>query len=170
MEIVIYLALLAIIIPAIYAAIVGAPTVPSIGKNIDKALREAGVSKNTKFYELGTGTGKVSRKALMMGAAITGYELSPLAYLWSFIALASTGKPFELKFGNFFKADLRDADVVYIFLVPETMKRTANKLRKEIRSGSRVISYAFPIEGWTPSKIISGDKEANIYIYEASGN
>ena len=41
------------------------------------------------------------------------------------------------------------------------------KLEKELKPGTRVISYAFPIEGWQP-KLISKPKptEVTIYLYK----
>jgi SAM-dependent methyltransferase len=166
MDIAISIILLIIIIPTAYAAVIGAPIVPSTGKNIKRALIEAGVGEGSCFYELGTGTGRVSREALKMGASVTGFELSPLAWIWSFISLASVGKPFRLKFRNFFKEDLCDADVLYIFLMPEPIKKLAKKIEKELRKGSTVISYVFPITSREPERIISEEGQANIYIYK----
>jgi len=162
----VYLILLIIFIPMAYAAIIGAPTLPSRGKNIRETLREAGVTEGTRFYELGTGGGGVSKEALKKGAKVTGYELSPLAFIWSFINLTSTGKPFKLKAKNFFKEDLSRAEVIYVFLMPDPLKKLKEKLDKEAATGTKIISYAFPIPDWNPIGKISEKGSETIYIYE----
>lgn len=166
MEIILYAILLTILIPTVYAAISGAPTMPSIGPNIEEALREAGVGLKKEFYELGTGTGNVSKKALKMGALVTGYELSPIAYIWTAISLSLTGQRFKLKMRDFFKEDLSEADVIYTFLTPRTIGRLEKKLRKEAKKRTIVISYAFPMIGIPIFKKIEDGKTAPIYIYK----
>ncbi len=166
MDLLICIILLAIIIPAVYASIIGAPTLSSVGPHIKKALKEAGVKNKTIFYELGTGTGKVSVEALEMGAEITGYELSPLFYLISFIRLKIIKKPFKLKFKNFLKEDISDAEIIYFFLMPKSIEKIKNKLVTELKPNTKIISYAFPIKEWVPIQKIEYRKKPTIYIYE----
>lgn len=162
----VYLILLIIFIPMAYAAVIGAPTLPSRRKNVREALRQAGVTEGTRFFELGTGGGGVSKKALKMGAEVTGYELSPVAFIWSFVNLSTTKKPFKLKAKNFFKEDLSRAEVIYVFLMPDPLKKLKKKLEKETAPGTKIISYAFPIPDWTPIREISEKGSPTIYVYE----
>lgn len=165
MELVITLIALFLIIPAAYAAVIGAPTAPSTGSHVKKALEAAGVKKGVKFYELGTGTGIVSSLALKMGAEVTGYELSPLFYLISFIRLKLTGKSFKLKFKNFFKDNISKANVIYMYLMPKTIENAKKSLLIRTNSDVRIISYAFPIQGWKENLKLKETNQPAIYIY-----
>ena len=165
MELATILILLILTVPAAYASIIGAPTLPSIGPHVKEALEKAGVKKGVKFYELGTGTGKVSALALNMGADVTGYELSPIFYLVSFLRLKLTGRPFKLKFKNFLKDDMAGADIIYLFLMPRTIESTKNRLLSEINPSAKVISYAFPIPDWKIGSKIEAVNQPPIYIY-----
>jgi predicted RNA methylase len=165
MELAIILVALILIIPAVYASIIGAPTLPSTGPHVKKALEKAGVKKGVKFYELGTGTGKVSVMALKMGADIIGYELSPVFFLISFIRLKTTGKSFKLKFKNFLTDDISKADIIYIFLMPRTIENIKKSLFSKISSDAKIISYAFPISGWEENFKIEMINQPPIYIY-----
>ncbi|MFA5053139.1 MAG: hypothetical protein WC565_03710 [Parcubacteria group bacterium] len=160
MELVLEIILLVLIIPAVYAAIIGAPTLSSSGKHLKETLEKAGVKEGIKFYELGTGTGKVSALALKMGADVTGYELSPIPYLISFLRLKTIEKPFKLRLKNFFKEDISEADVIYLFLMPKTIEKFKDKLPE-----ATIISYAFPILGREPKYEINDKNHPPIYIY-----
>ncbi|MFA4999653.1 MAG: hypothetical protein WC519_02935 [Parcubacteria group bacterium] len=95
-----------------------------------------------------------------MGANVTGYELSPIPYLISFLRLKATGKSFKLKFKNFLKDDLSEAEIVYLFFMPRTIENFKNKLPK-----AAIISYAFPIPDLESKYKIKHPKRPSIYIY-----
>ncbi len=42
------------------------------------------------------------------------------------------------------KADLRNADVIFLYLSPRWMDHLAPKFDRELRPGTRVLSHAFP--------------------------
>jgi len=46
------------------------------------------------------------------------------------------------------------------------MKKLKNKFETETKKGSRIISYAFEINGWKPKKIIKEKGIASIFVYE----
>src|SRR3989344_5870054 len=101
-----------------YAGILAAPWFPTWSRDITRFLKLAEIKPGEKFYDLGCGDGKLVFAAAGAGARAVGYEISLLPYL---IAL---GRSFYVKntkiiFKNFWKADLSDADVVYIFLTPK---------------------------------------------------
>jgi hypothetical protein len=59
----------------------------------------------------------------------------------------------EIKNANLFSTDLSKADVVYIYGLPKIINsRLREKLEKELKPESLVISYAFQIEAWKPIK------------------
>ena len=69
--------------------------------------------------------------------------------------------------GDFFRCELEDADVVYCHLMPAVMGRIGAKCREEMRPGSRVLSYLWEVPGWTPVKILKlGRREDPLFVYE----
>jgi len=46
------------------------------------------------------------------------------------------------------------------------MEKLKNKFETEAKKGSRIISYAFPINGFKPLKIIKEKNLASIFVYK----
>ena len=69
-----------------------------------------------------------------------------------------------------FKLNLKNADVVFVFGMPKTLaKKFKEKVERECKPGARIISYVFPVEGWTPVvKDRPTDKDMTIYLYQRS--
>jgi O-methyltransferase involved in polyketide biosynthesis len=57
--------------------------------------------------------------------------------------------------------DLSRADVVTVYLLPETNDKLMPKLEKELRPTSRVVSHAFRFD-W---QLLDSDEGARIYVY-----
>src|SRR3989449_11176966 len=71
---------------------------------------------------------------------------------------------------NFRDVSLRKADVVALYLSSYTLGLLAPKFRRELRRGSRVVTFDFPIFGWKSDRELSftpkGWKKAHpIYLY-----
>jgi ribosomal protein L11 methylase PrmA len=129
------------------------PFVPSNRKTIEKMLKVAKIKKGEKVFDLGCGDGRIIIRAEKeFGAKATGFEVSILVWL-----LAQANR--LLKFSkvkifrrNFFQVDLRKADVIFCYLLPEAMKKLSPKFKKELKPGARVVSAAFHLPGWKITK------------------
>lgn len=142
----------------------GVPFVASKSGVIKKALEMAKIKGGEIFYELGSGIGTgllIASKEFKVKSV--GIEISPFYYL---VSLIKTKKDKKIKVicGNFKKINLSKADVVYCYLFPGLMQKLLPKFRKELRSGSRVVSYVFLLPQLKPDSIkdINGKK---IYLY-----
>ncbi len=123
----------------------GAPWVPARAHDIEALLDDAHIKSGDLYIELGCGDGRLVRAAARRGARAIGYELNPL--LWLYAWLGSLGqKNVHIRLGNFWKQDISKADTVMAFLVPRTMPRLGTKASQEMKKGSCLISYIFPIE------------------------
>lgn len=160
--------ILVLLIPTIYAAIIGAPIAVTSKLRVRQIIKTAEIKPNDKFYELGTGTGRVIVSAAKFSKAmVVGFELSPIFYLITLFNLKIHGvKKYKIFLKDFFSANLENADVVFCFLMPRTIERLKKKLEKELKPGTRVISYAFEIKNWTPYAIIQGNRKLPVYFYK----
>ncbi len=138
-----------------------APFVPTKMDQIRKVLKLAGLRKGKKFYELGSGDGRVVLEAAKLGALSFGIEQSWIRVLYS------RWKSHNLKLnnakfmhGNIFKKSYEDADIVYIYLLSKAVNRLAKKLPQELKKGSVVITQTYHFPTWKPLK-----KNANFWLY-----
>lgn len=77
----------------------------------------------------------------------TGIEIAPLPWLVSQLRLgASTGNAQFLR-NNYEQFNFADFDVVFAYLSPAAMPALWAKAKSEMRSGSILVSYEFPIVG-----------------------
>ena len=163
-----FLIFFVLLIPTIYAAVIGAPPAPTHKSRIKQIIKIAKIQPSDKFYELGSGTGRVMIEvARKTGAEVIGFELSPIFYFITLFNLKLHGiKRFKLFFGNFLRADFKKADVVFCFLMPNTMDRLRKKFKQELRPGTRIISYIFEIKNWIPYAVIKDNKKPPVYFYK----
>ncbi len=140
-----------------------APWVPLRKRDIKRVLRLANLKPGQVFYELGCGDGRLIRSIPDNITAI-GLEINPLLYLYS--KLRSRNKIIKLK--NLYKEDLSTADVIFVFGMPEKIaKKLKAKLIKELKPGTKIISYAFEFKDWQPvTQDKPNKKEVSIYLYK----
>ena len=149
-----------LLIGFLISSVSGAPWVPARKYDLEVILDDVKLQKNEKYLELGCGDGRLVRAAARRGAHAVGYELNPV--LWFIAWLRSIGHKNEtIKLGNFWKVDLRTADVVMAFLVPRTMPRLERKADAQMKKSARLVSYIFPMPNKKPSF-----KHKSWYIYD----
>ena len=135
-------------------------------KNSRRLCKLAGVKKGDKFYELGSGEGTtVLIAAKEFGATCVGIEIDPLRNFIAIIRVlvSGVGNKISLHRKNFMKVDLSPASVVYAYLVPKALLRLKPKFDKELRPGTRIISFHYPI---TYYPLIKEDKANQLFVYE----
>lgn len=157
----------ALLVSLAYASMSGAPWVPTWRKDIERIQGLLKLQPGEKCYELGCGDARVTvALARMTGAKVVGIELSAIQYLVARIRVAlSRVATASVRFGNVFSKDLSDADAIYLFLMPETYAKLAPKFERELRPGTRVASYVWPIPGWEPVEVSEASDRLKIYLY-----
>ncbi len=133
-------------IPGAYAMWTGAPFVPTGRKIMGRMLALADIQKGECVYDLGCGDGRLVFAAAKRGAQAIGYELSLPTYLIAKFR-SIFHKKSEIRLGNFWTADLSDADVIFCFLLQETMQTFREHIWPRLPSGCRVVSHAFTMRG-----------------------
>ena len=145
-----------------WTEIKGAGWQPAPRRAIESAFRLARVGKDDIFYDLGAGDGRVIIAAAKAGARAVGVELDPLRYLICKLRSARI-KNARAIFGNIYNIPLNDATVVFVYLRDWSTKRLKEKFARELRKGTRIITYHWPLEGWRPT---AKDEENDICVYK----
>jgi SAM-dependent methyltransferase len=133
----------------IYGDIKGAPYVPTTALMVDEILRHAKLEKGQRFLELGSGDGRVVRRACgRYGVVGCGVDIHALLIIYSRLLARLQGQR-NVRFlvQDFFVTDLRQADVLFLFLLPKTLKSLREKIVTECKKGTLIISHGFKIEG-----------------------
>ncbi|HRH32896.1 MAG TPA: class I SAM-dependent methyltransferase [bacterium] len=151
-----------------YAGIGGAPYVPTWKKDVDRFLKLAEIKDGEKMYDLGCGDGRLICAAAKAGANVVGLELSLLPYLLSHVRRLFQPEKERIKilYKNFWKTDLRDADIIYFWISKEATYRLQKKFEKELKKGTKIISYVWPIEAWVPVKVDNIEGRSKLYLYK----
>lgn len=154
---------------AAFAGLSFAPWVPAWKKDLPRIFKLADLKPGQVFYELGCGDGRlVFYASNVCQAKAIGLEISlPMLLICKLRQLYRRDKNVTFKYKNLFKQNLSDADVVYFFGMPDKIsKKLKKKLVKELKPGTKVISYAFAINGWNPEAISRpGPVDIAIYSY-----
>ncbi len=158
---------LALLLSLAYASSSGAPWVPTWRRDNKRIAALLKLKPGEKCYELGCGDARVTvALARATGANVVGIELSALQYLAACLRVVVSRVPSaSVRFGNVFSKNLSDADAIYLFLMPETYEKLVPKFESELRPGTRVASYVWPIPGWKPVEVSEVEGQLTIYLY-----
>lgn len=151
-----------LIVPALY----GVPWIPTREKRIRKALQLAKLQPGETLYDLGAGDGRVLIMAAKeFGAQAVGIEIGPVqcALGWLRSWFSGGRQSIRIRCGNFYRVDVSEADVVFVYLTSSQTSRLQEKLAREMQPGARVISIAADFPNWQPAEI---DREMLIFVYE----
>ena len=124
---------------------------------VDAMLRLAGVSRADIVYDLGSGDGRIPiAAARAYGARGVGIELDGRMLELARANARKSGmeRLVEFRQEDLFRADIREATVVTLFLFPQMNQRLAPKLRAELRPGTRIVSHRFGLGDWVPERTI----------------
>ncbi len=152
-------------ISAIWPSVIGAPWVPVSKSTARKMLELAQVTHEDTLLDMGSGDGRIIIMAAKeFGATALGIEADPLRVLWSrsVIRLRRLKDNVSVIWGNFFAQTLPDVTVVTVYQGQAINKRLKKKLSSDLKRGTRVVSYSFPFDGWTP---VETQKNPHLYLY-----
>ncbi len=151
-----------ILIPSLY----GLPSVPTKPERIQKALKLAKLRPNEVLYDLGAGDGRVLFLAAReFGANAVGLEIGPVqcAIIWLRITASGLSNQIQIKWENFYKANLSEADVVFVYATSQEVAKLASHLEQQMKPESRLVSISADFPDWEPSVV---DQHELIFVYE----
>lgn len=125
-----------------------APYVSTSGWAIRWLAEQAPIDGPMTVYDLGCGDARVliAIKRARPGIRAIGYERG--WWPWLLAKYRSRGTGVVIRYGDFTRADLRDADVVFCFLIASVMAKVEAMLRRQLRPGATVYSYGFAFPTW----------------------
>jgi len=148
----------------------GVPFVPSPNRTTPHLLKAAQLKAGETFFDLGCGDGRLIFAGMKQTPKTRGIgvENSLLPYLIARIKKFFNKSKGEIRLTNIFRTSIKEASVIFCYLMPGTMNKLREKFLEELPKGARIISLAFQIENWEPTKIFPKDKEKKIsaiYVY-----
>ena len=144
---------LSLIIGLIWAK--GVPFVPLSKKQLRAVDKNIKLKPDDKVVDLGCGDARVLRMFEKQGVKdLTGYEINFWAYLMAKIKNKLLKSKSKVYFKNFKKVDLSKYNVIFCYLLDNYVNSLKEKFDKELKPGTRIISYSFSIKNWhKPEKI-----------------
>ena len=136
------------------------PYLPTTQVAVEAMLKLAGVTANDVVYDLGCGDGRiVITAAKLYGAHGVGIDIDPQRIQEANENAKKAGVENLVRFeeNDLFKANIREASVVTLFLLTSVNARLRPKLLQELRPGTRVVSNTFDMGDWKPDKEFAVD-------------
>jgi protein-L-isoaspartate O-methyltransferase len=143
------------------------PYVPSPTSVVSDMLTLASVGPNDFVIDLGSGDGRiVLTAAKVFGARGFGVEIKDELVQLSNEAAQKQGVADRVKFmtQDLFKTDVSQATVLTMYLLPNTVNMLSEKLLKELKPGTRIISHDYPLSGWLAERTLEMDLQEKVTI------
>jgi SAM-dependent methyltransferase len=131
------------------------PYLPTSNEVAAAMLRLAGVTERDVVYDLGCGDGRIVIMAAHdHHARGVGIDINPDLIQRARVHADESGVTASVRFEvqDLFQADLHDASVIALYLIPSMNLRLRPKLWKELKPGSRVISHNWDMGDWVPDR------------------
>jgi hypothetical protein len=131
------------------------PYVRSSNAVVDGMLRVARITKSDIVYDLGCGDGRiVIAAAKNYGARGVGIDINSDALREARENAAKAHVEALVKFEehDLYDADIHNASVVALYLLPTVNLRLRPKLLRELKPGARVVSHNWDMGDWKPDK------------------
>jgi SAM-dependent methyltransferase len=141
------------------------PYVPSPNPVVDGMLKLAAVQKTDIVYDLGCGDGRiVITAAKQYGAHGVGIDINPERVSEARANAKQAGVENLVKFeeNDLFNADIHNATVVTLYLLPDVNLKLRPKLLRDLKPGTRIVSHSFDMDDWKPEKETTVDGR---YLY-----
>jgi len=151
-----------------------APWVPTPQPIVDRMLELADVTGSDVVYDIGCGDGRiVITAARRYGARGVGIDIDPAMIEESERDARSAGVERQVKFicMDATKADISEATVVSLYLLPESNALVRPILDAQLRPKSRVVCHNYSIPGWEDKQALAetlkdeNGEEHYIYLY-----
>jgi len=136
--------------------------VPTKRNYVPHIVKFLAIKQGEKAVDLGSGNGRLLIALAQAGAEAHGFEHNPLLVWRSRYNIKKAGlhgKAF-VHMNNFWDVDVSSFNCVVIYGIPYIMPKLEEKLRRELKSGARVVAHSFPFPSWKPV-----ESHKRVYLY-----
>ena len=129
--------------------------VPTPEEVVEAMLQVAKVTKNDVVYDLGTGDGRIPvTAAKKYGARGVGIDIDPqrIKEANENVTRNEVSDRVRIIQGDLFEANISEATVVTLYLLPSLNQKLLPKLNKELKPGTRIVSHAFDMGDKKPKE------------------
>ncbi len=143
------------------------PYVPTTEPAVQAMMKLAGVKKGDVLYDLGCGDGRIVIAAAKLGARGVGVDINPVRIAEARENAKKAGVEDLVRFeeNDLFEADIHEATVVSLFLLPNINLKLKPKLLKDLRPGTRIVSNTFDMGDWKAEKETTLDDDGGDDTY-----
>ncbi len=148
---------------------------PTPDNIVAQMVRLARVGPNDVVYDLGCGDGRTVIAAVKTGARGVCVDIDPQRIRESRANAAAAGVAARIRFleQDLFTTDFRDASVVILFLWPDLNLKLRPQLWRDLKPGTRVLSYVHDMGDWKPRQTLRvqgahGERNLHLWIIEAA--
>ena len=148
------------------------PHIASPESIVTRMLELGRVSPADLVYDIGAGDGRIVIAACTkFGARAVGIEIDGTLVRLARKRIKQAGVEdlATIERADFFEADIHDATVVTLYLLPKINARLTRMLEEQLQDGARVVSHCFRIPGWNPVAVGEAPflrSKRAIYVYE----
>jgi predicted RNA methylase len=150
-----------------------APYYPTPETIVQKMLQLGGLKAGEKMFDLGSGDGRiVIMAAQKFHSYATGIEMDKDLFRQSTERIRRLGleKNAKIVNGDIFKQNYSSADMLTVYLLPNSNDKIQPILEKQLKKGTRIVSHDFEFRNWTAEKVetIDDDGEGRshtLYLY-----
>ena len=144
------------------------PYVPTTEAAVQAMLKLGEVKQTDVVYDLGCGDGRiVIAAAKNLGARGVGIDINPvrIGEAKENARKAGVEKLVRFEENDLFEADIHEATVVTLFLLPHINLKLRPKLLHDLKPGTRIVSNTFDMGDWKPEKeFIVPDTEVDSFL------
>jgi SAM-dependent methyltransferase len=145
-----------------------APYVATPHRLVDAMLTLARVKRTDLIIDLGCGDGRIIiQAAKQYGARGVGIDINADRVVEARANARREGVEHLVRFEqqNVYDADVKDATVVTLYLLPDINLKLRPILKSQLKPGAKIVSHAFDMGNWKPTKKQIVDGEA-IFLWK----
>lgn len=135
------------LLPLVYR---GGPYVPTRHEDVERMIQAARLTPADRIADLGSGDGRIVIAAAKTGVAdALGIEINGILIRASRVSAERANlKNTRFEKESFWKTDVSDRSVIFLYQVPYAMRGLETKLYNELPIGARVVSNDFKFVHW----------------------